>query len=169
MSISAGVSVTGTKEVLLALRQIDPEMRKQFDRDAKQIAAPIVEAAKQDYPEKSLSGMARNWSQRGRQLFPYTQSAARRGVSVKVSTAKKNQSVIKITQRNPAASIIEVAGSARRNPKGDRFNANIAAKAGQPSRVMWPSADRHLPQVVAAIEDLVRTVAAKINRSRALQ
>jgi hypothetical protein len=34
---------------------------------------------------------------------------------------------------------------------------------------MWPSADRHLPQVVAAIEDLVRTVAAKINRSRALQ
>ena len=52
MSISAGVSVTGTKEVLLALRQIDPEMRKQFDRDAKQIAAPIVEAAKQDYPEK---------------------------------------------------------------------------------------------------------------------
>jgi hypothetical protein len=169
VSISAGVSVTGTKEVLLALRQIDPEMRKQFDRDAKQIAAPIVEAAKQDYPENYLSGMARNWSQRGRQLFPYTQSAARRGVSVKVSTAKKNQSVIKITQRNAAASIIEVAGSARRNPKGDRFNANLAAKAGQPSRVMWPSADRHLPQVVAAIEDLVRTVAAKINRSRALQ
>jgi hypothetical protein len=169
VSISAGVSVTGTKEVLLALRQIDPEMRKQFDRDAKQIAAPIVEAAKQDYPEKYLSGMSRNWSQRGRQLFPYTQSAARRGVSVKVSTAKKNQSVIKITQRNAAASIIEVAGSARRNPKGDRFNTSLAIEAGQPSRVMWPSADRHLPQVTAAIEDLVRTVAARIGRQRELK
>ena len=169
MSISAGVKVTGTKEVLLALRKIDPELRKQFDRDAKQIAAPIVNAAQSDYPEKYLSGMARNWSQRGRELFPYSQAAARRGISVKVSTAKKNQSVIKVTQRNPAASIIEVAGSARRNAAGDRFNANLAAKAGQPSRVMWPSADRHLPQVVAAIEDLVRTVAAKINRSRALQ
>ena len=169
MSISAGVRVTGTKEVLLALRKIDPELRKQFDRDAKQIAAPIVTAAQSDYPEKYLSGMARNWSQRGRELFPYSQAAARRGISVKVSTAKKNQSVIKVTQRKPAASIIEVAGSARRNAAGDRFNANLAAKAGQPSRVMWPSADRHLPQVVAAIEDLVRTVAAKINRSRALQ
>ena len=169
MSISAGVTVTGTKEVLLALRQIDPEMRKQFDRDAKQIAAPIVDAAKRDYPTKYLSGMARNWSQRGRQLFPYTQAAAQRGIIVRVSTAKKNQSVIKITQRNPAASIVEVAGSARRNPKGDRFNTNLAIEAGQPSRVMWPSADRHLPQVTAAIEDLVRTVAAKINRSRALQ
>jgi hypothetical protein len=169
MSISAGVRVTGTKEVLLALRKIDPELRKQFDRDAKQIAAPIVNAAQSDYPEQYLSGMARNWSQRGRELFPYSQAAARRGISVKVSTAKKNQSVIKVTQRNPAASIIEVAGSARRNVAGDRFNANLAAKAGQPSRVMWPSADRHLPQVTAAIEDLVRTVAARIGRQRELQ
>jgi len=169
MSLSAGVTVTGTKEVLSALRQIDPEMRKQFNRDAKRIAAPIVNAAQKDYPQMYLSGMSRNWSQGGRQKFPYSQSAARRGISVKVSVAKKNQSIIKITQVNPAASIVEVAGSARRNPAGDRFNANLVAKAGRPSRVMWPSADRHLPQVVKEIENLVRTVAAKINRSRALQ
>ena len=70
MTVTTTTQVHGVREAIIALRRIDPELRKQFNRDVKAIAAPVVDAAKGDYPVMPLSGMSRAWSQRGRQLFP---------------------------------------------------------------------------------------------------
>jgi len=70
MTATANFEVVGAKDAIKALRKLDPELRKQFNRDAKQIVAPIVEDGKNAYPERLLSGMERSWTQRGNQKFP---------------------------------------------------------------------------------------------------
>ena len=102
--------VVGGKEAILALRKIDPELRKQFTRDAKEVAKPATDAVKVAYQTVPLSGMERNWSQKGRKIFPFTVGGARRGVAVKVDTRRKSENVILIEQRNVGAAVFETAG-----------------------------------------------------------
>jgi mRNA-degrading endonuclease RelE of RelBE toxin-antitoxin system len=56
MSIKVTSNVAGAKDALKTLRKLDPEARKQFLKDAKQIAAPIVNEAKICLPRQNLVG-----------------------------------------------------------------------------------------------------------------
>jgi hypothetical protein len=148
------IQVIGVKETIKELRQLDPELRKQFNRDAKKIAQPVIDKAKNSYPTKYLSGMARAWSQRGRQLFPYSQRDAQRGVVFKINTSRSAVGILTIIQKNPAAAIVDMAGKAGGSgAQGARF---ITALFGQPSRVMWPAYESTEDQVQREMLDLVR-------------
>lgn len=148
------IQVIGVKETIKELRQLDPELRKQFNRDAKKIAQPVIDKAKNSYPTKYLSGMARAWSQRGRQLFPYSQRDAQRGVVFKINTNRSAVGILTIIQKNPAAAIVDMAGKAGGSgAQGARF---ITALFGQPSRVMWPAYESTEDQVQREMLDLVR-------------
>ena len=154
------VEVIGVKEVIKELRQLDPELRKQFNRDARKIAEPIINEAKGNYPAKYLSGMARTWSQRGRQLFPYSQRDAQRGVVFKIDTGRRATSVLTVIQKNPAAAIIDMAGKAGgSNAQGARF---IQQLFGSPSRVMWPAAESKQDEVTNAMMELVKEAAKTV-------
>lgn len=154
--------VTGAKEAIKSLRRIDPELRKQFTKDAKAIAAPIIDEAKKSYPETMLSGMNRAWVQNDKPKFPYSAAAARRGLRFKIDTSKKAVSVIKVQQTNPAAAIIEVAG--RRN--SNRLGTALDRTQGRPSRFLWPAAERKLPEVqqemTKAVKDVMRLVEKEV-------
>jgi hypothetical protein len=82
MSVKVTSNVAGAKDALKTLRKLDPEARKQFLKDARQIAAPIVNQAKSAYPDKILSGMKYPWvdSVSGRNLVSVhgNRSASRR-------------------------------------------------------------------------------------------
>ena len=160
MTATASTQVVGAKDAIKALRNIDPELRKQFTRDAKAIVAPIVDAGKNAYPQTLLSGMERPWTQRGNKKFPYTQASAKRGVKHKVDTSRKAVSVIKVQQTDPAATIIEFAGK-NANPLGTALN-----KFGRVARFLWPVAEQKLPQVQAEMEksvlDATRTVSREL-------
>lgn len=164
---TAGIEVYGVKEAIKELRTIDPEYRKQLNRDAKEIAAPIVSAAKSNYPATLLSGMKYNWLYRKKSLkFPYNQAKAQRGVSVKVDTAKKNQGTIVVIQKDPAASIYDMAGKkGGDSAQGSRFISALTLHFGPPSRVMWPAADVNMPTVSANMKDLIETVMEQVNRN----
>ena len=154
------VEVIGIKETIKELRSLDPELRKQFNRDAKKVAEPIINEAKSRYPDKYLSSMARAWSQRGRKLFPYTQRDAQRGVVFKIDTGRRATSILTIIQKNPAAAIVDMAGKAGgTNAQGTRF---IRALFGQPSRVMWPAAESKQDQVTDAMMELVKEAAQQV-------
>jgi len=153
------IKVAGVKDVLKEIRQIDPEIRRQFTRDAKKIAAPIMNTAKANYPVTALSGMRFSWTQDNRPLLPWNVTMAKRGVQLKVDTSKRRQSVITVIQKNPAAAIIEFAGNAT------RFGRSLSTLAwGTPGRVMWKAADGRTEQVTAEIRNLIDTVATSINR-----
>lgn len=153
MTAAVRTEFVGVADAVKALRRIDPDLRKQFTRDVKQITQPIVSAAKNAYPEEYLSGMTRAWAPRGRAVFPYDARKARSGVQTKVDTRRGVHAVIAVTQRDAAASIIDMAGKRNGNPMAtalDRF--------GKPSRVMWPAAERNLAAVERELSDAVSAV-----------
>lgn len=160
----ATVEVIGVKEMLRDLKQIDPEARKQFAKDAKQIASPIVVAAQGSYPAQALLGMKYRWTQNGRQLLPWDARKARRGITVKVDAGRKKDGVVTIIQKDPAAAIYDIAGRGTSN----RFGDALTAFAGNPSRVMWPAAEAHITDVQAEMTKAIEQVAKEIERRIAL-
>lgn len=172
MSFTAGTNVRGIRETVRELKKMSPTLQQEFRDEAARIAAPIVDKARSEYPQEYLSGMRRNWRYKGstgratpRRLFPYSQARARNGVKVSASTKGSSKTVIKIVQTNPAASVVDVAGSENATAKGRLFAANLTAKSGKrPSRVMWPAAESELPRTRAEIVLLLRRIEAQINR-----
>jgi hypothetical protein len=160
----ATVEVIGVKQMLRDLKQIDPEARKQFAKDAKQIASPIVVAAQGSYPAQALSGMKYRWTQNGRQLLPWDARKARRGITVKVDAGRKKDGVVTIIQKDPAAAIYDIAGRGTSN----RFGDALTAFAGNPSRVMWPAAEAHITDVQQEMTKAIEQVAKEIERRIAL-
>ena len=153
MTAAVRTEFVGVANAVKSLRKIDPDLRKQFTRDVKQITRPIVTAAQNSYPTEYLSGMTRRWAPRGRPVMPYDARKAKSGVQTKVDTRRGAHAVIAVVQRDAAASIVEVAGKRNANPLGtalDRF--------GKPSRVMWPAAERNLPAVERELSDAVAVV-----------
>lgn len=144
---SASIEVVGVKDTIKALRQLDPELRKQFTRDIKKVVAPMVAAAKSGYPVLPMSGMARNWTQGASQKLPWEFSKVKAGVKVKTSTRRDANSVVYISQGTAAGAIFEVAGT------GNRFGANLRARN---SRVLWPVYDRYAGSIEAGVADIVR-------------
>ena len=155
--------ITGLKEALRDLKKIDVDLQKEFRKNAKQAVSPIIDEAKARYPDAPLSGMNRRWSQNGRQLFPYTRAKAVRGLSFRFSTSGRTRSVIAVVQKDPAAAIFEVAGRRDPNPLADSLDDRV----GRASRLLWPIAERRLPDVTREIMKLVQNVEARTNRSLA--
>lgn len=164
MTVKTGVEVVGVKEAIKGLRKIDPELRKQFNRDVKAIAAPVIDAARANYPQMPLSGMSRTWTQRGRSLFPWSQSAVRRGVTVKIDTGKRAVAAIKIRQTDPAASIYELAGKRASNPKGTAFINNLEARFGRAQRVLWPAYERNAERLTDEMRKTVLAASAQVQK-----
>jgi hypothetical protein len=150
MPVDSRIEVVGVKETIKALRRLDPEQRKEFNRGVKDVLAPMVSSAKSAYPSMPLQGMSRNWTQGANQKFPYDVRKVRTGVKVKISTRRSTDNVVYVSQGNAAGAIFEVAGS--KNP-GTQFNASLR---GRNSRVLWPVFDRFNSSIVEGIDHLVR-------------
>jgi hypothetical protein len=90
MPATMKTEVVGVKETIKALREIDPQFRKDFNKGARAVVAPMVAEAKARYPSLPLSGMARAWTPRQFSIFPWQQSKVRSSVKVKTSTRRNN-------------------------------------------------------------------------------
>jgi hypothetical protein len=158
MTATARTEFVGGAAAIKALKSIDPEYRKDFNRQARSIVAPLIADAKGGYPQMPLSGMKYKWTdKRGRTLLPWTINKVRSGVKFKTSTRRNKSAVLYVTQSDPAGAIFEVAGLA--NP-GTNFNSNLRTRT---PRVLWPTAEKHLPDVEQGLSDLVRGVMKKVN------
>jgi hypothetical protein len=163
--VSTRIEVVGLKDALKTLNKIDKSLRREITKDAKQIVQPVINDAKAAYPAQLLSGMNRNWTQGKNQKFPYNQKKAQQGLTVKVSTKKSNTSVITITQKNPAAAIIDMAGKkGGSNERGKRFIAALTLQFGYPSRVLWPAYERNAGEVQRNMVELVKRIMSEANR-----
>jgi hypothetical protein len=139
--------VVGVKDTIKALRQIDPEHRKEFNRGIRGVVAPMIGAAKSAYPLQPMSGMSRSWTQGAAQKFPWEASKVRSGVKLKIATRRNANSVVYISQGNVAGAIFEVAGT------GNRFGSNLR---GRNPRVLWPTYERYAPQILKGVDAIVR-------------
>lgn len=157
MVAELSVRLEGVKDTIRLLGKLDPELRKQFNRDARKIVAPITDDAKARYNRLPLSGFSRVWAPRGgKPITPVTAARMRSGVYFSVSTSNKKRSVFKVVQRNRAAAIMDMAG--KRTP-GNRLDRSLRLNGwGSPSRVMWPAAEKNGDKVRDELLDLVKHV-----------
>ena len=160
----ARIEVLGAKDTLKALNKIDKELRKQFNADAKAVAAPAIEEAQRNYVNMPLSGMARRWTTTGKQAFPYDRTKAVRGVQIKVDTSRKSSNAIAIQQKDPGTAIFESAGRKTEN----RLGNSLGPLAPGRTRVLGPSVLRRRGQVEEQMKQLVlkasRRVQEELNR-----
>ena len=146
MPATIKTEVVGVKETIKALRQVDPEFRKQFNRAAKDVVAPMGAEAKSLYPQLPLSGMARAWTPKAFSICPWQIAKVRSGVKVKTSTRRDKNAVLYVSQGDPAGVLIETVSSNK--PLG----TNIRARS---DRVLWPTADKHAPRINAGVAKIV--------------
>ena len=158
------MQVQGLESTLKALQKIQPEVKKEFFKDAKRIVRPAVDEAKNAYRSDYLSGMTRAWSPGGRPIFPWDQASASKGVSVQTSLSKKQDAVLTITQKDAAASIFDIAGKRSSNRLGNALNA-----FNTPSRVMWRAYENNAGAIEAEMKESVDQVMSRIsNLTKAL-
>lgn len=161
MPVSATIKVEGVKEAIKELGRISPELRKQFNRDAQGIMAPVISDAKSRYPQLPLSGMARAWRDgSGRVITPWDINKVRRGLRLKIDTSKKNLNVIYLQQNDRAGAAFESAG--RRSQ--DAFARALGPLKNFDTRVMGPVLSRRANSVEDGIGRIVRDVMRRTGR-----
>jgi hypothetical protein len=157
------MQVQGLESTLKALQKIQPEVKKQFFKDAKQIVKPAIDEAKGAYRSDYLSGMSRAWKDkdRGIMLFPYNQLSASKGVKFETSLSKKKDAVLTITQKDIGASILDMAGK-RSNKRN--FGSNLTAISDPPSRVMWRAYENNAGAIEDQMSKSVDEVMARVSQ-----
>jgi hypothetical protein len=152
------MQVQGLESTLKVLQKIQPEVKKQFFKDAKKIVRPAVDEAKNAYRTDYLSGMTRAWAPGGRPIFPWNIGAAQKGVTVATSLSKKQDAVLTFTQKDAGATIFDIAGKRTDNRLGRALNA-----FNTPSRVMWRAYEQHAGAIEDEMSKSVDEVMARIS------
>jgi len=171
--------IRGLNDSLKTLQKIDPVLKREAVKRLKGDVKPIVAAIKAKLPKTPLS----NW-------VPPKQSSARRGKieagrsgaaglpyweygkakgGVRVGVRSKRERgmkgkalLISVRSTNGATEAFDMAG---RKNSGNRLDRSLNIKGyGGPSRVIWPTAEKHKPQVEASIQRSVEDMEKQINR-----
>ena len=152
--------IEGVKDTIKALRRIDPELRKEFNAKYKNAVSPMTNAAKAIYDDQRFpSGTKRTWAPGGRKIFPLTAAKAKTGVKPKINTSYRGGTALYVMQANPAPAVFDIAG------RSTGLGAAFSAKFGRdPSRVMWPVAERHEKQVKKNVEELVKETTKTVQK-----
>lgn len=160
--VSAKVEVNGLADTLRTLRRVDPELRKTTIKRMKLAAKPMQAEAKKLFPDASpLSGWG-NW--RG----GYDGRTVKRNVKVAFKGSKARNSdvipLLTLRQTSAAGAIFDIAGRKSRgnSPSGQAMIARLDRFAPA-SRLMWPTAERHMPEVAQGVRSAIDDMSRKIN------
>lgn len=167
--LGVDVKVNGLVDTLNTLRHIDPVLRRQVEREMKDVMGrDIVPFARRLYPATDRIGNWGNW--RG----GYDQTKVRRGVKVSIRTRSRGEeiAVFRLTQSNAAGAIFTMAGKKTSGKKPTRKNGsgNSAAfiqrlaRHGKPSRALWPSVLENRDKLEDAVQDATDTMMRTIQR-----
>jgi len=159
----AGVEITtevvGIRDAVKELKKLEPALFKEFRKEAETALKPIVldaQAKLNNAGSAPLSGMSRKWTTKtGRQIFPYVQTKAVRGV--KVSLRPSKAAFLTVQQKDATGAIFDIAGRSTTN----RFGEALSLRFGKASRTMWPAADANETRVKENLADVVQSVAKK--------
>jgi len=166
--VEASMTVAGINEAIRSLNKLEPGLRKQFNNEARTIAAPAVDAVRGAYKfvppsGKESSGFNRKWAGpavKGRKVFPFTVEKARKGVDVAFNTDRKTTGTILIVQRDAGTAIFETAGRKNSNPLGDALGPIQPGR----TRVMGPVVYSKINEIEKALRQVALVIINKVNR-----
>lgn len=186
--VAGGMSVTDARNLQKRLKAIDPTLRTQLIRDAKQVGKPLQAAIKSNLSAFTpLSGMRGNGRMGFNQGVQF--NATLLSFRAKSSGSGRETSLVSIRTKSPIAAVIDMAGKTgrfvnkgskntpgyskpfERNGKIMKYKVNgqgialIRAVGGKASRIVWPSVEKALPAVESAINDILIAAYKIVNRS----
>jgi len=167
--VSAKVEVDGLNDALRTLRYIDPQLRRQVDKEMKEtVGRDIIPFARRLYPSTDRVSNAAKLP-RG---LSYKQTTAQRGVKIRIKTTGRQDQIsgLFLTNSNGAGVIFSTAGKKTRGtaPTRDNGSGNSAgfikmlSRFGEPMRALWPAVlekrDTLESNVNKAVDDLMKTI-----------
>lgn len=160
MTASANIEIVGVKDAIRSLNKVEPGLRKQFQQEANRIAQPAIEEAQRGYVTVPLSGMAYNWTQDGKKIFPYSPSKAARGVKLKLDASRTAVAVIVIQQMDRAAAVFEGAGRKTANNLGN----SLGYLAPGRTRIIGPAVYRKRSAIEREMKQAALQAIETVNR-----
>lgn len=170
MAVEFGTEIVGIKEALRDLQKVDKDLANRLKREARKIMQPIVKDAQREIPLKALSGWDNKWTSKksGVQLLPWDGYTARKYVKAKTTTKKPKEfqgvvrdlAVFYVSWAGGVNMLFDMAG--RKN--NSVMAANLTAKFGPPSRIMYPARDKNEAAVEEAISKVVDEIVDETNK-----
>jgi hypothetical protein len=163
VGVNSDISVLGINEAIRALNKIEPGLRKEFNNQARAIAAPATDAVRSAYKFVPLSGMNRTWAGpavKGRKVFPWNLDKARKGVDVVFNTDRRSTGTIMIVQRDTGTAIFETAGRKNPNPLGDSLGSLSPGR----TRVIGPVVYSKVNEIAGVMEKFAIGIVQRVNR-----
>lgn len=171
MPTNVELEVFGVRDALKELGKLDQKQRWKAIAKVKAAGAPLVSAARQNYPNdpviRNKYGTS-NWSSKGR--LGYSKKAADKGVQIQVGGRARGKaySIVTIVQKNAGASMFDIAGFAdgkwSMGKSGDEFIDKLNREYGKAQRGMWRSIKEIRAIGTDAIADALRDVVAETNK-----
>ena len=163
MSVTLTPQVLGVRETLAALKDLEPELRRETVRDIRSAAEPMRLAAQQLVPvEAPLSGMAR-----GRLAWgPGARRKIRTTVGGRARRERDVWPLVNLIQGDAAGALFDIAGrgSAGSTPQGQALIRGLTQRHGAASRSMWRAAEGNIEPVQREVIAAIDRAAAKVNR-----
>lgn len=168
------IQVQGLKETLRDLQKLEPELRKQINKDIRRTVKPVADFINSNIPGQApLSGMDHS----GR-----TGWRNRKAVAIKLDARKPRRyvdkpgrtitSVVRITTKDAPTAIVDMAGKAgggsSRAPQARRrpnFDNALSARLGAPSRFMWRDTEGQIELVSEELVKIIHDVEQEVNKS----
>lgn len=169
-----GINVENLDKTLNALRVIDPEMKKNLNKEMVKSVRPILKKARAAVPARP----ARNWSgwtdsKTGRDL-DWDQAKVRRGITTSTANARAAgggvRSQFRLLNKSVAGAIYETAGQARpqrTNTVQSRMFVKNLDLGGSPPRLLvrtW-RAEKGYTVVAKAMRGVANKAEARVNEA----
>jgi hypothetical protein len=168
------IQVKGVGETLRELGKINPSLKKELNKDIRNILKPLLAEINQSIPSSPpLSGMAHNgrtgWSNRKNSVIKIDSRKPRRNLNEPRMSVPVN--IVRITTKGAPVAIVDMAGkaggsSSKRETKYRRPNF-ASALSGNPSRFMWAKAADSLSMIEREMDSTIKAVVLQANQEMA--
>jgi hypothetical protein len=168
------IQVKGVGETLRELGKINPDLKRELNKDIRNILKPLLKEINQSIPAAPpLSGMAHNgrtgWNNRKNSVIKIDTRKPRRNLNEPRMSVPVN--IVRITTKGAPVAIVDMAGKgggtvSRREAKYQRpmFASSLE---GEPSRFMWAKAADSLSMIEREMDSTIRAVVLKANQEMA--
>jgi hypothetical protein len=168
------IQVKGVGETLRELGKINPSLKKELNKDIRNILKPLLAEINQSIPSSPpLSGMAHNgrtgWSKRKNSVIKIDSRKPRRNLNQPRMSVPVN--IVRIMTKGAPVAIVDMAGkaggsSSKREAKYQRpMFANLLP--GEPSRFMWAKAADSLSMIEKEMDSTIKAVVLRANQEMA--
>jgi hypothetical protein len=157
---------------LRTLKNLAPEYRKEVAPRLKAAALPMLQATKAAVPTKPPT---RGWPTGKDTRFAWNATKIRQQMVLQFRAAgfrkRQEDTILRMYSRNAAFQVFDLAARSHRYfPNTQPWINSMTLKFGRPSRIMWATAERYIPninrQLLGLMLEIERRAQAEIRRNR---